>query len=126
MKGLDTNVLVRYLVRDDPEQSRIAARYIEAGVCYINAIVLCELVWVLESAYRYPRNIVASTMEKILMTGDFEIEDRDTAWQALADYRGTKADFADCLIVRRNTVAGCEETGTFDKRVKGIRDFRLL
>ena len=126
MKGLDTNLLVRYLVQDDPEQSRTAARYIEAGACYINAIVLCELVWVLEAAYRYPRPVLVAAMEKILMTGDFEIEDRDVAWQALGDYRGARADFADCLIARRNAAAGCEETGTFDKRVKGIGDFRLL
>lgn len=126
MKGLDTNVLVRYLAQDDAEQSRIAARYIEAGTCYISAIVLCELVWVLESSYRHSKDVIAATMEKILMTGDFEIEDRDTAWQALRDYRATKADFADCLIARRNGAAGCEETGTFDKQVKGVHGFRLL
>lgn len=126
MKGLDTNVLVRYLVQDDPEQSRTAVRCIESDTCFINAIVLCELVWVLEAAYRYPKDIIAATLEKILQTGDFEIEDRDTAWQALADYRSTKADFADCLIAHRNIAAGCEETATFDKRVKGARGFRMI
>ena len=80
----------------------------------------------LESAYRYPKDTIAATMEKLLLTGDFEIENRDTAWHALTDYRSTKADFADCLIARRNVAAGCEETGTFDKRVKGVRGFRVM
>lgn len=126
MRGLDTNVLVRYLTQDDPEQSRRAARYIEADTCFINSIVLCELVWVLESAYDYPRPVIAEVLEKIFMTGGFQVEDRDMAWSALGDYRRTRADFADCLITRRNRAAGCEETGSFDKNVKGVTDFRLL
>lgn len=126
MQGLDTNVLVRYLTQDDPEQSRRATRYIEADSCFISCIVVCELVWVLESAYAYPRQVIAETLEKILMTGEFQVEDRDMAWKALDDYRRTKADFADCLIVRRNRAAGCDETGSFDKNVKGLSGYRLL
>lgn len=126
MKGIDTNVLVRYLTQDDPEQSRRAARYIEAGTCFINCIVLCELLWVLESAYDYPKQVVAQVLEKILMTGEFQVEDHDLAWSALGDYRRTKADFADCLIARRNVAAGCGETGSFDKNTKGLTGYRLL
>jgi predicted nucleic-acid-binding protein len=126
MIGLDTNVLVRYLVQDDPEQSRRAAKCIESGTTFIGCIVLCELVWVLESAYDFPRSTVAEALEKILMTGDFEIEDRDQAWTALRDYRRTKADYADCLIAHRNTAAGCEETATFDKKLKGVVGVHLL
>jgi len=126
MRGLDTNVLVRYLTQDDPEQSRRAARYIEAETCFINPIVQCERVWVLEYAYNNPRQVIAEVLEKIFMTGGFQVEDRDMAWSALGDYRRTRADFADCLITRRNRAAGCEETGSFDKNVKGVADFRLL
>lgn len=126
MKGLDTNVLVRYLVQDEPEQARQAARYIESGASYVNVIVLCELVWVLESAYGFAKSVVAETIEKILATAEFEIEKRELAWRALNDYRASKADFADCLIVRHNSAAGCTETGTFDKGVKMLKGFRLL
>ena len=126
MIGLDTNVLVRYLVQDDPDQSRRAGKCIESGTASIGCIVLCELVWVLESAYDYPRATVAEALEKILMTGDFEIEDREQAWAALHDYRRTKADYADCLIAHRNAAAGCKETATFDKKLKGVAGVRLL
>jgi predicted nucleic-acid-binding protein len=126
VNGLGTNVLVRYLTRDDAEQARRAARYIESGVSYINCIVLCELVWVLESAYGYPRTTVAEVLGKVLMTSEFQIEDRDLAGLALNDYRHTTADFADCLIVRRNEAARCKETATFDKKLKAIRGSRLL
>ncbi|MEK7816428.1 MAG: type II toxin-antitoxin system VapC family toxin [Pseudomonadota bacterium] len=126
MNGLDTNVLVRYLVQDDVEQARRAARYIESGASYVNCVVLCELVWVLESAYGYPQDTVAGVLEKILMTSDFQVEDRDLAWAALNDYRRSKADYADCLIARRNQAAGCKETASFDKRTKGVAGFRAL
>lgn len=66
MKGIDTNVLVRYLVKDDKEQAKIASAYIHiqkivaAGeLCFINMIVLCELVWVVESAYGFQRKEIA-------------------------------------------------------------------
>ena len=126
MKGLDTNVLVRYLVQDDPEQSRKAAHYIESNQSFINDVVLCELVWVLESAYGYRKHEIADTLEKILLTSEFEIENRDLAWAALGDYRNSKTDFSDCLVGRKNAEAGCEETLSFDKSVKGLRGFKLL
>lgn len=126
MKGLDTNVLVRYLVQDDPQQAKRAERYIEDGLCYINHIVLCEFVWVLDAAYKFERNVIGGVLEQILVTAEFDIEDRDLAHAAVTDFQRTKADFADCLISRRNAAAGCESTGTFDKGVKGIAGFTLL
>ena len=68
MKGLDTNVLVRYLVQDDPEQGEIAASYIReikasGETCFINNIVLCELAWVLRSAYKLSRDEIISTLD---------------------------------------------------------------
>lgn len=131
MKGLDTNVLVRYLVQDDPAQSSHASRYIERHCtaddrCLINDIVLCELVWVLESAYGYPKETIAGVLEKLLMTSGFEIADKNTAWAALNDYRAKNADFADCLIGRINHALGCTETVTFDKALKQLDGFKLL
>ena len=73
MIGIDTNVLVRHLVQDDLSQSRAATQVItkqctrdEPG--FINRIVLCELVWVLESAYGYPKDTIAAVLEKLLRT----------------------------------------------------------
>lgn len=131
MKGLDTNVLVRYLVGDDANQAATAARHIERhcradAPCFINAVVLCELVWVLESAYDQPKAVIAEVIEKLLRTAQFAVEDAEMAWAALSDYRAHGADFADCLIGRRNRAQGCEDTATFDKALKGLATFRLI
>lgn len=121
MIGLDTNILARYIVRDDAQQARAATRLIE-GQCtaaspgYVGAPVLVELIWVLATAYRYDRSLVASVVRQILMTTELLVEDRDTAWAALRDFEATGADFADCLIAHRNHARGCTQTYTFDRR----------
>ena len=78
MKGLDTNVLVRYLAQDDPIQSAQATRYIEThctndNPCFISQIVLCELAWVLESNYNQSRDDIASMVENILQVSQLEV-----------------------------------------------------
>ena len=131
MIGLDTNILVRYLTQDDSNQSRKAAREIERGVSgghmfYIADIVMCELVWVLESAYGYDRQEIAPVLENILRTKQFRFEDKDLLWKSLADYRNIKGDFADHLIGRAGQKAGCRETLTFDAALKNNPGFRVL
>jgi predicted nucleic-acid-binding protein len=125
--GLDTNVLLRYLLRDDPAQAGRADHEIERGERFlIDGIVLCELVWVLEVGYGFSRGDVAAALERILATAQFEIEAKDLALAALDDFRGSTADFSDCLLGRRNRAAGVEETVTFDRSLKGLPGFRLL
>ena len=131
MTGLDTNVLVRYLTHDDPDQAKKASAIIEDAATkneklLINPVVLCELVWVLEAAYDYGRSEVASTLDRILRTAQFEIPDKETVWGAWADYRSGKADFADYLIGRANSRFGAAYTVTFDKELKEHRQFRIL
>jgi predicted nucleic-acid-binding protein len=129
--GLDTNILARYLTQDDPAQSRRANAVItEAGRrgdrCAVNTIVLCELVWVLRNAYGVDRDTVAATLEKILDTAQFVIEDKDLVRRALADYRHGPGDFSDYLIGWRNRHAGCSETATFDRALSRSELFRLV
>jgi predicted nucleic-acid-binding protein len=131
MKGLDTNVLVRLLVQDDRRQSSKANRYIEEAAaggesCFLNTIVLCETVWVLESAYGYPKAMIVEALEKIVSITQFEIERKDAVWGALEDYKSSKADFSDCLIGRVNRGAGCDETASFDSAVTGLSGFHVL
>ena len=110
----------RYLVQDDSEQAMKATRFIarectvdEPGV--VNKVVLCELVWVLESAYRYPRAKVALVLASILRTRQLKVEDPREAHGALEQYRaGT--DFADVLIAIVNRRLGVEQTVTFDRK----------
>jgi len=130
MTGIDTNVLVRYLVQDDPEQAKKAARFVtnecspeDPGL--INRIVLCELVWVLESAYGYAREQVSLALEKILRTTQFTIEDHQEAWSSFRQYQ-EGADFADSFIAFVNRRHGCERTATFDRKAARHLGFALL
>ena len=128
MIGLDTNVLARYIVQDDPAQAEAAARLIE-GRCaarspgYVSVPVLVELVWALAGAYRYDRRIVASVIRQLLRTIEFMVEDRDIVWSALREFESGGADFADCLIAHRNHARGCTQTFTFDRGAARGRHF---
>ena len=131
MIGVDTNVLVRYLTRDDPAQYEKAAAFIEAATdrgeqLVVNTVVLCELEWVLGSAYNYSRAEIARAIEQILATAQFEVERLDEARKALADFRTTKSDFSDALIGRINRSLGAGHTMTFDRDLKAVNTFRLL
>ena len=131
MKGLDTNVLLRFILRDDAKQAKQADEFVErwctaASPCRINRLVLAELVWVLESAYRYARDDVAAVLDQLLLTAAFDIEDRDFARAALQAYRLTTVDFSDALIAKCNRQAGCDRTGTFDRAAGALEEFELL
>ncbi len=131
MSGLDTNVLIRYVVGDDEKQAREAAACIRAIAasgksCFISCIVLCEFVWVLESAYAYEKGEIASVLEKLLMTKQFEIQAKDIVRQAVHDYKTGAGDFADYLIGRFNQDKGCDITYTFDRALKKCPLFSVL
>lgn len=126
MNGIDTHVLVRYLVADDPVQAAKAKRSMESGMSYVNCIVLCETVWVLESAYDYGRKEIADALERILSTHEIEVEDAEMTLAALQDYRRSSAGFTDCLIGRRNANYGCEQTISFDKCAKAAWRFKII
>jgi predicted nucleic-acid-binding protein len=131
MIGLDTNLLIRYLTRDDPRQFAKVRQEIDRAVTQderllINSAVLCEVSWVLETAYDYSRVEIADALEQILETAQFEIERRDEARLALGDFRSTKAGFADALIGRINRALGAPHTATFDRDLKGLETFKLL
>lgn len=131
MKGVDTNVLVRYITRDDPGQERAASRFLDSArtrsePIFVNLIVLCELVWVLGRTYEYSRADVAAVIGQVLTTEQIVVEDADLAWLALSDFKASKADFADSLIGRKNLRLGCDATVTFDRRLKGLAGFAPL
>jgi predicted nucleic-acid-binding protein len=131
MVGLDTNVLVRYITQDDPRQAKATERAIEKAVgggakVLVQPIVLCELVWVLESAYGFGKTEIVAVIEQVMRTAQFEIAEKDVAWKALEDFSGGAADFSDYLISRANERAGAETTLTFDRSLKGCRRFTLL
>ena len=131
MIGLDTNVLLRYLTQDDPQQASVATRAIQDGAntgetFFISSPVLCELVWVLDAAYGHDRDEIAEILEQVLRTRQFVFEDKDLLWQALSDYREQRGDFSDYLIGRRGREAGCDRTLTFDRKLRGSPHFSVL
>jgi len=130
VKALDTNVLVRFLVGDDRAQRARDARFIRTECsqddpCFINRIVLCELVWVLESSYGYRRDRIAAALNQVLRARQLHIENLAEAWTALREYE-SGADFADSLIAAINRAAGCDYTATFDRRASRVPGFRVL
>jgi len=131
MIGLDTNLLIRYLTKDDSAQYAKASRLIEQAVqrderLLVNSIVLCEITWVLDAAYKYSRADIADALERILHTAQFDVERAPEARQALDDFRSTQAGFADALIGRINRSLGAPRTATFDRGLKGLDTFSVL
>lgn len=128
MVGLDTNVLVRYLSRDDENQWQQASQLIESGqLCFIANIVLCELVWVLRgNPYKFGKDEILNTLEMMLQSPAFEFENRSAVYQALHRAKQGRADFSDYLIGVSARQAGCQETMTFDQKLRGDRGFRCF
>jgi len=128
MIGLDTNILIRYLTKDDEVQWQQAATMIEAGeTCFISDIVLCEIVWVLEGkSYRYSKQEILETLELILQSPTFEFEDRSVIYQALQQTKQGKADFSDYLIGAISASKGCRTTISFDRKLNQEQNFLYL
>jgi len=131
MRGIDTNVLVRYLTQDDSAQaSRVDRLFRTARVkgepLHVDTIVLCEVVWVLRELYRYGKPDVVAALTKILDVIQFSIDDRDLMREAIGAYAAGRGDFADYVVGLRNKRAGCSETATFDRALDRSVLFAVL
>jgi len=118
--GLDTNVLVRYVMQDDPRQSPRATRLIEALTPdepgFVPVVALVELVWVLSGSYALSRAQIATVLDTLLRSKELVVDRAEVVTQALHRFTGTgtDADFSDALIERIAAAAGCSTTVTFD------------
>lgn len=130
MIGIDTNVLVRYLVQDDKRQAAAATKIFsgvsEANPVFVNNIVMCELVWVLSRAYKYEKNLITGVIEQLLTTADVEFESADILRKALRRYSKGKGDFADYLIAEINRENGASVTYTFDRKAGSDELFSII
>jgi predicted nucleic-acid-binding protein len=119
MIGLDTNVLLRLFVEDDPEQSDRARRFVDAAAadepCIVNPVVLAEFAWTLARTFKKKRHEVARLIEGVLSMDDLEVPFRRAARGALTAYRHGKADFPDYFLAAINAELGCASTATFDR-----------
>jgi predicted nucleic-acid-binding protein len=132
VRGVDTNVLVRYITDDDPLQSSRAKQFIEGAEergerLFVNTTVVCELCWTLRGGrYQYDRPSIAAVIERMLQARTFDFEHRDLVLRSMKDYRHGGADFADYLIGHRNLTAGCSDTVSFDAGLENAPGFALL
>ena len=131
MIGLDTNIVVRHLVAHDAAQARRVRDFLAANCTvhdpgFVNRVVLCEVVWVLKRLYRYDRGIIADTIAGLLQAAELRIEDHEAAVEALAAYRRSQADFADCLVGVLNRANGCRSTVTLDRMAAALPEFQPL
>lgn len=132
MRGLDTNVLLRFLTADDPAQadrvgSLFAAAERRGERFFVSVIALCELSWTLRGQpYCLDRGQLAAVIERILGTSLLEVQDRTLVRRSLADFRQGRADFADYLLGWLSLAAGCADTVTFDRKLKEAAGFSLL
>lgn len=128
MIGVDTNILVRYLTKDDEQQWEKAVEIIEGTEqCFVANIVLCELVWVLRGKpYQFSREEISKTIEMMLQCAVFELENRSVVYQALQRFKQGNADFSDYLIGAIAQQSGCTTTATFDKKLREDKGFNLL
>lgn len=128
MIAVDTNVLVRFLVRDDPKQFNRARRFIarEAALgepVMISLLVLQETEWVLRRRYELGKEEVMETISSLLDAAELSFEDEAAVERALFLWRDSSAEFADCLIGARHQSLGCRATVTFDAQARNLPDF---
>lgn len=117
MIGVDSNVLIRFLTRDDEQQFEVAAALLGQAPdrsIFLSLIVLVEVHWVLLRVYKRPRSDVLSTLDDLLDSRVFAVEERARVIRAISLARSTRADFSDALIALGNEAQGCRNTATFD------------
>lgn len=130
MTGLDTHVLVRYIMQDDAKQSPKATTLIESldseNPGYITTVSVVELYWVLTVSYELTGQQAAQALEALLRTKQFQVERADQVMRALRVFGEGKADFADCMIERAASAAGCSQTMTFDVKAAKYAGMTLV
>ena len=120
MITLDTNVLARFLVQDDPVQApRARAFLLEAletgSLCFVSDIVLCELVWVLDRCFEFRPEEIQHALRQLLLARQLTFSSLDLFQRALAAYEEGRGDFADYLIREHGRESGSTHMVTFDK-----------
>lgn len=120
MRGLDTNLLLAWMLRGQ------APREMPDGPYRISLVVLAELIWVLERQFKRARRELADTVEHLLQTSNVRFDDDMVVAQALTDFRKGNADFADFLLMRDNERAGCSTTLTLDRKAAKHPGFTLV
>jgi predicted nucleic-acid-binding protein len=128
MLGIDTNVLVQYLVKDDQPQFEKSRRLINREVSarapvLVSLIVLLEAEWVLRSRYEFAKSDILTAFAALLDAAELVFEDEPSIEHAIYAWKDSTAEFVDCLINARNRRLGCRATATFDGKALKLDGF---
>ena len=131
MIGLDTTILLRLWLDDDPAQSRrIDALLAEFGTApgslLVCDVVLAEAVWTLASAFDQNKAAQLKALHSLLSEAAFAFESRDAVARAVAQFERSTCGFSDCLIAAKHELLACEFTATFDKGMRRLSSVRVL
>ena len=125
MRAVDTNIVVRLIVRDDPEQVHRAEAFVAQGA-WISLLVLAEAIWVLESVYELSRQRIGTVVGMLMEHDRLTLQDEDIVRSARAVFEHQSVSFSDCLIVEIARKAGHMPVGTFDKAMSRMDGGLLL
>lgn len=130
MIGLDTNILVRYLTQDDPDQSLKATEIIEQRLTeenpgFVSIVAMVKIVWVLDRAYSFSAHEIAAAVERMLQIDVFVVENEQEVFTAMIALKNGQGTFADAVIAAIGARANCSCTLTFDQKALRLPGFEL-
>jgi predicted nucleic-acid-binding protein len=130
MKGIDTNILVRFLIGDDEQQAKKVYNIFkkaesEKDELFVPLLVVLELIWVLESVYEISRADILDSIREFLLLPILRFEHKSVLQQFTLSAQANKYDLADLLIAHSAKMQGCETVLTFDKKVSKFELFEL-
>ena len=131
MIGIDTHVLLRLWLNDDPAQNKridtlLAAYGGMPGSLLVTDVVLVEAVWTLKAAFDQDKNAQSLAVRSLLEETAFNFEDREAVAQALSLFESGSCGFADCLVVAKHARQGCDFTATFDRGMRKLPGVKVL
>jgi predicted nucleic-acid-binding protein len=131
MKALDTNVLVRFLVKDDPVQSQKVYQILknaesDRNCLWVPLLVVLETIWVLEAVYEIPRKEIINSLTELLLMPVLKFEGQTAVQKFILSARNNTIDLSDIMIACSAVVSGSERVLTFDKKASKMELFELI
>lgn len=131
MKGIDTNILIRFLVGDDPDQAQVVYNLfkkieLNKTELFVSLLVVLEFLWVLESVYQIERNNIIDSLADLILMPILKFENIEAIQKIIIAAKNSKYDLSDLLIAHASSSYGCEKVFTFDKKASKYNLFELI
>ena len=131
MKGIDTNILVRFLVGDDELQAKKVYNIFKKAESnknelFVPLLVVLELIWVLESVYDIPREKIIDSISELLLLPVLNFEHRSALQQFTQTAHENSYDLSDLIIAHSAKEQGCKTVITFDRKASKYNLFELV